>query len=222
MEAMRKATFAAAVVVAGALPAQAGTVTEITFAQLVRPQVLDFESASDGAISGTSTVFTSSFLTQVTATSSGAGSGDTYNNFAPSTRGLFVQGGSLILGTRAGNPAIDDNAAFTLDLEIPFTQFGFEVLDQIGDDYTLTFFRSGGNVGAITFNYPVANLVRYFENTEAFDRVVITSTAAGNAYGVDNLTVGNPEPGTMALFGLGALAIGGLVVRRRRQRRARA
>jgi hypothetical protein len=59
-----------------------------------------------------------------------------------------------------------------------------------------------------------------------FDRLVLTiQFAAAGGPNVDDAflqfdAVANPEPGTMALFGLGALGLGGLAWRRRRARRS--
>jgi len=54
-----------------------------------------------------------------------------------------------------------------------------------------------------------------FTSTSAISSISIFSNAKGDGFGIDNVTVGNkvPEPGTIALLGLGLLAAG--AIRRR-------
>lgn len=53
-----------------------------------------------------------------------------------------------------------------------------------------------------------------FRSNSDIQKIVINSNATGDGYGIDNVTIGVPEPGTIALMGLGLLGIG-LVARRR-------
>ena len=70
--------------------------------------------------------------------------------------------------------------------------------------------------------YGANDLSNYTTITGGFDRNLadtllltfrVTTSASGDVFVFD--AVSNPEPGTMALFGLGALGLGGLVWRRR-------
>lgn len=53
------------------------------------------------------------------------------------------------------------------------------------------------------------------EYTEVYFTISVTGAAVGDELSVDYVT--NPEPGTLALFGLGLVGLGGVVVRRRRK-----
>jgi hypothetical protein len=59
--------------------------------------------------------------------------------------------------------------------------------------------------------------ISIFDNDVAtLGDVVIKSNASGDGYGIDQLTVAKvPEPGTLALFGLGLVGLG--LARRRKQ-----
>lgn len=50
---------------------------------------------------------------------------------------------------------------------------------------------------------------------DIYFNITFTGTNAGEAFEIDFVT--NPEPGTLALFGLGLLGLGGVVVRRRKK-----
>jgi len=71
------------------------------------------------------------------------------------------------------------------------------------------------SVGALTaangFNLDLSNVI-----STSFELTFTGGTAGVNLFEID--AISNPEPGTMALFGLGLMGLGGVILRRRKKR----
>jgi len=129
---------------------------------------------------------------------------------------LFV-GGSEVLGDNAG---ISD---ITLDFAMAFDRIGLDV--GLGPaTYDVSFFDTGlsllGTVTIGPFANSVANGFAGWEDAGGISRLQIIETSGENnrVGGLDNIRFENvnavPEPGTLALFGLGLAGLG--VARRRK------
>lgn len=206
--------FAMSLVLAS--PALAGTVTQITLGDFTNTQVLDFNSATLGAISGTDPLFTNFGISQVTTTASVFD--DTFNNRANSSRALWQNSSGLAIV----DPGATNNATFinyTLDFSSLHTNFGVGIHDQ-GDDFTYTFFNGVTNVGSLTLgSNTFADLFQvYLENDMAFNRVTISNLGGG--FALDNITLEGassapiPEPSTMLLLGSGLIGLIGYRMRK--------
>lgn len=200
--------------------AGAGTITETNLASYSSPFVFDFEAPALGDISGTDSYFTANGISSITAVSTRRA--DTYNSFAPSTKGLFHnQNTPTLLIDDLGGVArpFSSNTVFRINLSEAQHRIGFEILDQEGSDYRIQFFNGVAEVGTITFDYATTNVIRYFHNTDLFDSVSITGIGS-QGYGLDNITIqsvaGVPEPASMAIWGISALGMGWVTRRKKR------
>lgn len=223
---------------ASTLPA--AVITEITLGGFTNPNILDFESEAVGTIGATDPIFTAIGIASITGTS-GTYTDDFQDRENSSERALwFTSGNQLVIV----DPAALDGGIYgqqNISYEISFInsvfRFGFSTHDepfasQGAAPLTITFYSGANQVGTINSNGvlvaasgsgPSPNWDRrdfYFENDELFDRVVLTTDPTGNqGFALDNFAVEPvsdvPEPGTLALFGLGLIGAG--FFRRKRQ-----
>ena len=205
--------------VAVAAPRAHAIVVEIGLADFENPLVVDFETAALGPIAGNDPIFTNAGISSVTPTPIGADVDD-YQDRANSSRALGANSSGLLIAAPGAADVADTNL-WQIDFASPITRFGFGVHDQnVGPSIALTFFLNNVQVGTFSFASGSSDLdQRYFDSTVAFNALTIeqSSGSSGNlGFMLDNLTVDVPEPGTLALFGVGLVGLGVAARRRRR------
>jgi len=149
-------------------------------------------------------VITNQFST-LGATFNGFGWDNATNGQAGSTG---FAGGDLINGL-GGAPS----GSMTISFNSLVTGAAFAAVDQ-GSIFTISSFLGGGLVETVNINIGFNPGVGFigFENS-GFDTITI-STVTNSAIAIDTLQFSVPEPGVLALFGLG---FGGLVLIRRKR-----
>ena len=191
-----------------ASPALAGTITKLNLSDFTNPQVLDFNSAPVGPISGTDALFTNFGISQVTTIASDFS--DNFNVRTNSSRALWHNSDGLSIV----DPGAPDNAneiSYTLDFSSLHTKFGVGILDQ-REPFVYTFFNNAANVGSITIDTNDMFQV-YLENDMTFNRVTIIPEDGDSGFAIDNITLEGsssapvPEPSTMILLGTGLAGI---------------
>ncbi|MCE9636401.1 MAG: PEP-CTERM sorting domain-containing protein [Planctomycetes bacterium] len=164
---------------------------------------------------------------------------------APVNGGLNAVDGTLI-GFQLSNPATVYTITMTVQFDLSAAHFPADyptvVLHgfQFSSSYTaqltgLTWSTNGA--GAITTSAPLAQTLASGDTIKidgslftgligaTVNQLDITFTVNTGAAGGQNFlldAVSNPEPGTMALFGLGAMGLGGFAWRRRKAKKAAA
>lgn len=204
-------TALAFIVAAGA--ANAGIISVISLADFSNPQVLDFNSAPLGNISGTDTLFTSFGIDEV-STSGVTNYSDGFDERPNSSRALWEDVNGLRIVDPEVVPAtafLGQPIAYTLKLSTAHSRFGVGVHDQAGD-FTYEFFSSSVSVGSISQGAPSADLFQvYFESDMQFDEVRISVSGSGG-YAIDNITLEGsgvvPAPTILSLFGIGLATLG--------------
>jgi hypothetical protein len=141
---------------------------------------------------------------------------------------FFEESGNCVSNftTNGNQTAINKQPTFSIFFAAPQTSVAFAMVTGGPDNDTFTAFLKGQQVAtfsAVTLsNYSgttpntVGNFFGFSNIRTAFDQIMGTTTGS-NLVVLDNiqLSAAVPEPGTIALFGLG---IGGLVALRRRRR----
>ena len=213
-----RVAFVMGLVVACAGVAKADPIQQITLGDYYAADVLDFESASLGPISGTDTMFTSFGISSVSA--SGGNFIDPYDVRTNSSRALWFQSSGLVIV----DPGAAGNGLASYEIEFSSVQarFGVGAHDYFpGADLNFAFFAGAVAVGDISVTNPTADLsMFYFDVTGGFDRVIVTAEST-NAFAIDNITLDRgtapvPEPASLTLMGLG---LGGIAWTRKRRRR---
>lgn len=219
----------------------AAIVTEITLGDFTAPNILDFESAAVGNVSGTESMFTDIGIASVSGTA-GSYTDDFQDRDNSSERALWFTSGNQLVIVDPGNSGSAQYGQQNISYEISFTnsifRFGFSTHDEPfaaagAAPLNIRFYSGATQVGSITSNGvllagtgPNPNWDRrdfYFGNDELFDRVVLTTDPNGNqGFALDNFAVDPalsdvPEPGSLALFGLGLM--GAAFMRRKQQNR---
>jgi hypothetical protein len=183
-----------------------------------------------------------SFLTGVTIESfEGKSVGDTLPfsvSFGAVTASLTGTGeirGSEAAGRFAtdGSKYLESRPGYKLTFDAPQVAFGFYGTD-VGDFDGLMSVSFGGApaiaiphaTGSSGATPPNGNafFFGYIDVDAPFTTVDFFNTDTSDAFGFDEFTIGDrdqviPEPGTMALLGIGLLGVGGAVYRRRRARK---
>lgn len=115
----------------------------------------------------------------------------------------------------------NDSRLMTFNVKPGYDAVGFYMTDpnDAGGNFSIT--TTDGTVtkdfGSVFAPNEPSGQVYYlsFSSNSNISNIVINSNASGDGYGIDNVTVGSvPEPGTLALMGLGLVGLG-LAARRR-------
>ncbi|MCU0500605.1 MAG: PEP-CTERM sorting domain-containing protein [Anaerolineae bacterium] len=201
----------------GCLALAASTVNAATIVSIgafSNPVVLNFESLSTGPISTTDPYFTSIGISSVSV-ANGTSAGDALDTNTDGKALASVRGSLSVVGV--GDP-IDNgtsggNPLFTINFANPQTLFGYSHIDQTGN-FPVTFYLGATQVDSFVFS-PSSSAPVYLQ-AASFDRVTIGQEAGfTGGFALDNITInGAPEPGTLALLGLG---LAGLAASRRRK-----
>lgn len=217
---------------AAAATLSAGTVTTVTMGSFATPGTLDFELMAPGNIANNDAVFASIGIESVN------GSASTYlDDFQDrqnsSERALWLTAGNQLVIVDPGNSGSNiygqNGTSYTIDFVGPVSRFGFSTHDEPfasrgAPPLTITFYSGVTQVGVILSSGvllpssgPNPNWDRrdfFFQNTEAFDRIVLTTTGTNQGFALDNLTVDQselvpavPEPGSLTLLGLALMAL---------------
>jgi hypothetical protein len=189
-------------------------------ANLIGVGTEDFESIAPGTGSGVVLDF------GVAGTATLSGSGFVNDIPAPSTNGF---GRYPISGDRFWDDAISSGSGanlFTIDFSDPVAAFGFYLVDAGDFNGQIRLTLTNGAVEVVDVPHTVGapgGSVAYFgliDTDNQYTKVQFSNTASGSdAFGFDDLTVGSlqqviPEPGAVALYGIGLLVSGVYVGRR--------
>lgn len=130
----------------------------------------------------------------------------------------------------SGSHYLDTSDAFTLSFSSPISAFGFYATD-LGDiNGDLTLLLSGG--GTVSFTVPTAGSADgnqlfwgFIDPLQSYTGIQFGNTSPGNDFfGFDDMIIGDlgqvqigvPEPGALAMLGMGLLGMLSLVFLRRR------
>jgi len=217
---------------ASAATLSAGTVTAVTMANFTTPGTLDFELMATGNIANDDAIFSTIGILSVSGTAS-TFLDDFQNRQNSSDRALWLTAGNQLVIVDPENSGSSIygqlGIAYTIDFTAPVSRFGFSTHDepfesQGSPPLTITFFSGLIEVGSILSSGtliagsgPNPNWDRrdfFFQNTEVFDRIVLSTTGSDQGFALDNLTVDQsesvpevPEPASLTLLGLALMAL---------------
>ena len=177
----------------------------------------DFEGITTGTTSPIALTFPGT-SGSITATLSGGGA---IIRSGPNGFGRFATSGTKYVDTNSGGD-------FVIDFSSAISAFGFYGTDigEFGGDLILTL--TNGTTQTLTLDTSgstEANLLFYgfIDTTNAYTRIAFNNTSGSDAFGFDDLTIGDrsqvviPEPSSLALYGIGLLAAGGATRLRKRR-----
>lgn len=137
----------------------------------------------------------------------------TNNNGAVGSASFGSGGNAVEFSTASGGTSI------TFAFAMPIHAFGIDVFDlaTVGTTTFTVALSNGGSMNYIFPDTPSGNQ-RFFgaiDTMAAFTSVTLTNSDQGDFVELDNVKYGKiPEPGTLALFGLGLIGLG--IARRRK------
>lgn len=217
---------------ASAATLSAGTVTVATMGDFTTPGTLDFESTATGAIADNDALFSTIGILSVSGTAS-TFLDDFQDRQNSSDRALWLTAGNQLVIVDPGNSGSNIygqlGISYTIDFAAPISRFGFSTHDepfqsQGAPPLVITFFNGLTQVGSTLSNGvllpgsgPNPDWDRrdfIFQDTDVFDRIVLSTTGFNQGFALDNLTVDQsefaaavPEPGSLTLLGLALMAL---------------
>ena len=148
---------------------------------------------------------------------------DMYIGEGGQPNGLHATDGQKYLAAGDQPSPLESALQLTFDLDNPVVAFGLNVIDY-GDkphDGQLTFENNVGDFFVIAEgrDWPEGNELFFGITNQdtAFSQVVITKTNYGDGIAVDKILFGIPEPCTLALLAMGAVAVLACALRKRRR-----
>ncbi len=217
---------------ASAATLSAGTVTAVTMGDFTTPGTLDFESMATGNIANNDAIFSTIGILSVSGTAS-TFLDDFQDRQNSSDRALWLTAGNQLAIVDPANSGSNiygqQDIGYTIDFAAPVSRFGFSTHDepfasQGAPPLVITFFYGLTQVGStlssgalLPGSGPNPDWDRrdfFFQNTEVFDRIVLSTTGSNQGFALDNLTVDQsesvpavPEPGSLALLGLALMTL---------------
>ncbi|MDA0206153.1 MAG: PEP-CTERM sorting domain-containing protein [Acidobacteria bacterium] len=215
-----------------AMTLSAGVVTPVTVVDFPTPESLTFESMATGNIADNDAIFSTIGILSVSGTAS-TFVDDFQDREHSSDRALWLTTGNQLVIVDPGNSggAMYGQAGigYTIDFTAPVSRFGFSTHDepfesQGAPPLVITFFSGATEVGSIlssgvllSGSGPNPDWDRrdfFFQNTDMFDRIVLSTTGSNQGFALDNLTVDQsesvsdvPEPASLTLLGLALMAL---------------
>lgn len=174
---------------------------------------LDFEAALSGAISSNNVYFQNFGLTSVDLIGNFNNLGDQWNS-GTDGKGLASQDGVLTVVDFNDNiDHLSGDAGFLFSFQKSFTQFGFQLVDQINFNTKVESFFNGALVDSIIYNptggFP--NPQVFFQSDTQINAFSVIHIGVSSGWGLDNITIADvaevPEPSTLAIFVLGLMGL---------------
>ncbi|NUM37355.1 MAG: hypothetical protein HUU50_22660 [Candidatus Brocadiae bacterium] len=205
------------VLVLGMTGTNAGTVTLVNLSNFLAPATQDFEAASDGNISSTSSLFQNIGITSVTASTSATSNTDIYDCYF-NGRALNYDGQLFLISNTSRTYLTGAPLTFRFNLADYRQRIGFRITDY-NTAITANFYNNTTLVGT----YTTSNLNSVagssgtdflgFQNSDIFNRVDLVGST--DAYGIGLITIDAtvPEASSLLMFSLCILGI--LVLRKK-------
>jgi hypothetical protein len=218
---------------AAAATLSAGAVTTITMGSFATPGTLDFESMATGAIANNDAIFSTIGILSVSGSAS-TFLDDFQDRQNSSDRALWLTAGNQLVIVDPGNSGSNIygqlGMSYTIDFAAPVSRFGFSTHDepfqsQGAPPLMITFYSGLTQVGStlssgvlLPGSGPNPDWDRrdfFFQNTDVFDRIILTTSGNNQGFALDNFTVDQselvlpavPEPGSLTLLGLALMAL---------------
>ena len=183
-------------------------------------QVLNFESATTGDITGTESFFADAGVQQVAFLGTSFSNLDTLdlgtdgNALAASNNGLKI----VDINDPIDHIIQEGGFAFSLITEVK--QFGFQIVDEFNKLFEIQTYSSGSLIDVISYTpFFGASSNVLFESEQYIDEFRVILKVPTAAFAIDNITLADknnngsgpapiPEPWSLALLGIGLTSMG--------------
>jgi hypothetical protein len=203
-------------VLSGSGFANAGLITISEIDLLSDKSLLDFTSGPAGTVAGNETYFQEFGLSNVGLIGSSSVSGDTLNSGADGKALAIVNGLLSIVNVNDNIDDFNSGGGYTFSFSRSFSQFGFQIIDQINFDTTVQTFSNGVLVDSVTYmpagSFPNTSI--YYQSDAFIDEFRVISVNGSGGWALDNISIASksevsevPEPSTIALLALGLMGL---------------